>query len=106
MTTSAPKPTVAKAEISTELLTLLFTTTLLSGIETETISNSPETLPSADRTSSAQPPQSIPATANFISWGGSPQPIKSTMASNNRTDDKRITNIGRPPLSTDRPHDV
>ncbi len=107
LTTSAPKPAFESAAISTELLTLLLTTTVLSGIETETISTSPSTLPSADRTSWAQPPQSIPDTANLISSACVAQPMKNTTVSNNTTNEKRITDIKITPLlSSNGAHDV
>ena len=67
------------------------------------ISNSPSTSPSADRTFAAQPPQSSPDTANLISSVGGAQPMNNiTTVSNNKTDEKRRTDIETPPLSTDR----
>jgi len=106
--TAAPNPTSANAAISTALLTLLFTITFRSKTETETISNSPSTVSSADRTFWAQPPQSIPSTLKAITSDAGLHPIHSTTnVSNNTTEDIRTTHINITPLlSSDGSHDV
>ncbi len=102
-TTLAPNPASANAVISTSLLRLLFTITFRSKTETETISNSPSTVSSADRTFSAQPPQSIPLTVNAITSGVGLHPIHSILASTNNTNDIRVTvSMPAPPTSHTR----